>query len=249
MQGWWTSFFDSTYATIGLETSDVAKRDATIDLIVQLLQLSPGDTVFDQCCGIGRISIPLARRGYNIIGVDQGMRYADTARERAATENLPCELYTGDAFDFVAPRKCNAGINWFTSFGYDRDDRVNIKMLQRARESLVPGGRFALEYISIAKVFAEFRSCMLDKMTLDGQELWLIQEPSIDFKGGMIQGSWTFLRTDGTREVRRTENRAYMPHELIRLFTEAGFVDVDIFGSDAKAFERTSRRLIVVGRA
>ena len=55
------------------------------------------------------------------------------------------------------------------------------------------------------------------------------------------------VRPDGTREVRRVENRAFMPHELVRLFRAAGFVDVALYGPDAKPFERTSRRVIVVG--
>jgi len=53
MDGWWSSFFDETYATVGLETTDEAKRDATIDLIVELLGVAPGAHIFDQCCGIG----------------------------------------------------------------------------------------------------------------------------------------------------------------------------------------------------
>jgi len=244
-QGWWSGFFDEQYSAIGLEGTD-EKREATATLVAELLDIGPGDTVFDQCCGIGRVSIPLARRGIRVIGVDQAERYTTIATQRAA--GLDAEFHAGDAYDFVAPRPCDAAFNWFTSFGYHRDDRVNVRMLHRAFESLKPGGRFALEIISMPKVFAEFRSCMLDRLPQADGELWLIQEPGIDFVNGMISGTWTFLKPDGTREVRRVENRAYMPHELARLFGEAGFVDVELLGPDKAPFERTSRRLIVRGR-
>ena len=35
------------------------------------------------------------------------------------------------------------------------------------------------------------------------------------------------------RETRRTENRIYMPYDLMQLFSAAGFVDVQLFGSAA----------------
>ena len=243
MDGWWSSFFDETYASVGLETSDEAKREATVDVIVGLLGVAPGAHIFDQCCGIGRISVPLVRRGYRVTGVDLGDRYAEIAKSRAPTG----DFHTGDAFTFVAPTPCDGAINWFTSFGYHHDDTVNVEMLRRAYESLKPGAKLALDYLNVARVFAEYKAVALDRIPQATGELLLIQEPSVDFVRGMLLGTWTFLRPDGTREVRRVENRAFMPHELVRLFHAAGFVDVALYGPDAKPFERTSRRVIVVG--
>jgi 2-polyprenyl-3-methyl-5-hydroxy-6-metoxy-1,4-benzoquinol methylase len=64
MTGWWTSFFDQTYAHLGLEARDEAARERVVDTIIQLLGVTPRARIFDQCCGIGRLSVPLARRGY-----------------------------------------------------------------------------------------------------------------------------------------------------------------------------------------
>jgi len=236
MDGWWSSFFDETYATAGLETTDEAKRDATIDLIVELLGVAPGAHIFDQCCGIGRISVPLAKRGFRVIGVDLIPRYVEIARSRADGD-----FHAADAFEFVAPVPCDGGINWFTSFGYHRDDRVNVEMLHRAHASLKPGARFALDYVSIPRVLIELQP--VDRTTPPtGDEL------SFDFRAGMLQGTRTFMKPDGTRDVRHVENRAFMAHELVRLFEAAGFGEVELFGTDGKPYERTSRRLIVVGR-
>ena len=241
MDGWWSKFFDETYATVGLETSDEAKRDATIDLIVSLLGVAPGARIFDQCCGIGRISVPLAKRGYRVTGVDLIPRYVEIARSRADGD-----FHAADAFEFVAPEPCDGGINWFTSFGYHRDDRVNVGMLRRAYASLKPGARFALDYVSIPRVFTELLA--VDRTPPPTVDERSSQALSIDFGAGMLQGTWTFVKPDGTHDVRHVENRAFMPHELVRLFEEAGFVEVALFGPDGKPYERTSRRLIVVGR-
>ncbi|MDQ3334222.1 MAG: methyltransferase domain-containing protein [Myxococcota bacterium] len=244
MDGWWSSFFDETYSTIGLESTDEAKREATVDAIANLLGVAPGAHIFDQCCGIGRISVPLARRGFRVTGVDLIPRYAELAKERAPSG----DFHAADAFEFVAPTPCDGAINWFTSFGYHHDDAVNVQMLRRAYESLKPGAKLALDYVNVPRVFAEYKSVTLDRLPQANGEMWLIQEPSVDFVRGMLLGTWTFLRPDGTREVRKVENRAFMPHELVRLFHEAGFVEVTLYGPDGKPFERTSRRLVIVGK-
>ena len=77
----------------------------------------------------------------------------------------------------------------------------------------------------------------------------MIDEPSINFSTGMFETSWTFVFPDGTRETRRSANRAYLPHELTALLRAAGFIDVSIYGSIAgEAFGRLSKRCIVVGQ-
>lgn len=245
---WWTSFFDETFARIGLDpTSEQAlrKRDATIDLLLDKLGIRAGDTVLDQCCGIGRLSIPLAKRGVRVIGVDQAARYIEIAHERS--RDLPCEFHVADAAEFVAPRACDAAINWFTSFGYSHDDRWNARMLERAHESLRIGGRIALDYVNVPRVLAEFRNSMVDRIATADGELLLIQEPSIEFRSGMMHGTWTLIRPSGSREVRHVENRAYMPHELVGLFECAGFAEIELFDADGSPYKRDSRRCVVVG--
>ena len=249
---WWTDFFDDIYADIGLvPATDRAQfaRTATARFIVDTLRLEAGKTVLDQCCGIGRLSLPLADIGVRVIGVDQAPGYAARAQKAADADGLPATFYTHDAFEFVAPEPCDAAFNWFTSFGYHEDDAVNRRMLDRAYESLKPGARFALEYMSVPKVLREFRACHLDRLHQAGEELWLIQEPEFDFAAGMIRCTWTFVRPDKSHEIRRVENRAYMPGELVALLRVAGFENIELLGSiEGEPFDRLSRRCIVVGQ-
>lgn len=247
--GWWTRFFDFTYAEFGLvpaSEEDENRREQAADFLAQVLRFQPGQTVLDQCCGVGRMSIPVARRGVRVIGVDLAAGYADAARAAAEKEQLDCAFYAADAFEFVAPEPCEAAFNWFTSFGYHRDDRENVRMLARAFESLVPGGRFALDYVSVPRVFRVFHG---HPAAHQRGEVWVIEEPAVDFEAGMIRTRWTFLHPDGRRETRRVEIRTYMPNELMALLRQAGFSDLELFGSTAgEPFDRLSRRLIVAGR-
>lgn len=249
---WWNEFFDDTYADIGLVPAGEdaeERRAASAQFIAATLGLEPGDTVFDQCCGIGRLSLPLAAMGIHVVGVDQAASYTERAQALADEAGLPCRFFAADAFEFVAPEPCDAAFNWFTSFGYHHDDAVNRRMLERAFESLRPGGWFALEYFSVPRVLREFRACHLDRFQRDGSELWLIQEPKLDFAAGMIRCDWTFMRPDQSHEVRRVENRAFMPAELLALLGAAGFEELSLYGSiEGEPFDRLSPRCIAVGR-
>jgi hypothetical protein len=82
----------------------------------------------------------------------------------------------------------------------------------------------------------------------DGGELLLLQEPTVDFRAGMIVGRWTFVAPDGSRHERRVENRAYMPRELVALFETVGFDSVGLCGADGEPFDRSSRRLVLFGK-
>jgi 2-polyprenyl-3-methyl-5-hydroxy-6-metoxy-1,4-benzoquinol methylase len=51
-------------------------------------KMSKDSKILDLSCGIGRHSIPLAKRGYNVIGYDISSLYLQKAREWAKREGL-----------------------------------------------------------------------------------------------------------------------------------------------------------------
>ena len=249
LDDWWSAFFDDAYAAYGLanEPPDVTRH--VVDFLMQMLELRDGQTVLDQCCGIGRLSIPLAQRGVKVIGIEQAESYVTVARRRSVEMDLPCEFHQGDALTFVAPRPCDAAFNWFTSFGYHEDDSMNAKMLARAFASLKPGGRFVLDYLHLPRVFAEFKQVHVDRpAAADLQGLIVIQETEPDFLTGMMNSRWTFLYPDGRRIERHIRTRMLLPSDFVRMFRTAGFEDVKLFGwVTGEPHTRLSRRCIVMG--
>jgi len=247
---WWRQFFDDDYAAFGLAAIDAERTRRTADFIIEALDLQPGQTVFDQCCGIGRLSMPLAERGIRVIGVDLIESYVAAARHRAQEDNLSCEFHQGDAHEFIAPEPCDAAINWYTSFGYDEDDAVNIRVLRCAFESLKPGGRLALDYYCTPAILAGFRPHVIvrpDAKALD--DLIVIHENDLDFERGMIHSLWTAIYADGRRIAKPVQTRLYLPHEIIALLKRCGFVDTALCGDiDGSAFARDSRRCIATAR-
>ena len=61
------------------------------------LNLKPGMKVLDIACGTGNQSIPAARTGAQVTGLDIAPNLLEQARQRAASENLKVDFVEGDA--------------------------------------------------------------------------------------------------------------------------------------------------------
>lgn len=246
---WWTELYDDVLADVLLVREDEAEVEATVDFLHRHLRLRPGDAVFDQCCGIGSLSLPLARRGLRCFGVDLMPSYIDRARRAAQAAYLPVSFEVGDAFEHVTPERCHGAFNWWTSFGYAEDDLLNGRMLACAWHSLAPGGSFALDTMNAPGVLRSFRRDIVIRRDASAGEVLLWRRTDVDLARGRLLKRWTYFYPDGRRIERPSSVRLYMPHELLALMASAGFVDVRCFGdlNDAP-LDLDSPRCIVVGR-
>ena len=93
--------------------------------------------ILDLCCGIGRHSVLLAERGYNVVGVDISPVFIGRANEIAKEENVQdkCKFLVGDVRkleDVLQREVFDAVICIFSSLGY-YDDPTEIQILGNVR--------------------------------------------------------------------------------------------------------------------
>jgi SAM-dependent methyltransferase len=249
MTAWWTELYDDHLADVLLDGGAPAELAATVRFLVEQLALAPGDRVFDQCSGTGRLSIPLARWGAEVVGVEQAARYVERARSHAAAAGVAASFTVGDAFDHVPDRPCAAAINWWTSFGYLADDDANARMLRRAFEALAPGGRFAIDTPNVPGLHAAFRPSEITRRATPEGDLVMLRESQLDLARGLLHKRWTFVLPDGRRIERPSTIKLYPPDRLVALLAAAGFEDLRVFGGvDGQPIALDSPRCIVVGR-
>lgn len=228
---WWEPLYDDLLAELLLVRADEAELDATLGFLTRALALEPGQRVFDQCCGIGSLAVPLAARGLELVCVDQAERYVARAKEAALARGVTLEAHAADAHDFVAPTPCQAAFNWWTSFGYTPDDAHNARMFARVRDSLVLGGRFALDTLHLPGVLRHFQRDVVTQRSTPEGEITLWRQTHLELEEGMMAKRWTYLLPDGTRRVHQSRLRLYLPHQLARMLEEQGFEDLQFYGS------------------
>ena len=69
--------FWETWGPLIFTPQRIADAIEEVTKIIKLLNIQPGSSVLDLGCGIGRHSLELARRGYQVTGVDRTRGYLD----------------------------------------------------------------------------------------------------------------------------------------------------------------------------
>lgn len=108
---------------------------------VHRLRLVPGIRVLDVACGTGNLTLPAARTGAEVIGVDIAPNLLDQARTRAEAEGLNARFDEGDAEKLPYPdASFDAVISMFGVMFAPRPELSAAELLRVCR----PGGRIAL---------------------------------------------------------------------------------------------------------
>lgn len=246
---WWNTLYDDLLAKILLDaTSDKDIADTTV-FLQDILALTPSNKVFDQCCGTGRLSLAMSKLGYDVIGVDLIDSYITKAQAKAQINGTACRFVCDDAYQFVSPQPVHAVFNWWTSFGYSDTDAENIKMVQRAYDSLLSGGHFALDFMNVPGLYCHFQPQVVTRIDEPDGQLVLIRESRIDHSTAMMHKTWSYFLPNGERVQHCSQVRLYAPHELVALFSHCGFTDIKIYGdTDHCELNLNSPRCILVGR-
>ncbi len=111
------------------------------EAFVERLNLTEGTNVLDVACGTGNQSIPAARAGAAVKGVDLAPILVEKARERAAAERLEIEFTEGDAesLDFD-DSSFDVVISMFGAMFAPRQEKVAAELVRVCR----PGGMIAM---------------------------------------------------------------------------------------------------------
>lgn len=249
-EGWWDGFYHDLLAEVLLVREDGAELEATLAFLTERLELAPGQRVFDQCCGIGSLTLPFAERGLEAIGADLSAVYIERAQAEAARRGVNARFACADAFTWLPEAPCDAAFNWYSSFGYARTDAQNLEMLKRAFEALKPGGRFALDVPNMAGLIRHFQPVLLKRREVEGVgEVVLVRESELDLARGQLNQVWTWVLPDGARREDRSALRLYLPHRIGAMLEACGFEEVAFCaGVDGRALTADTLRCIVTAR-
>jgi ubiquinone/menaquinone biosynthesis C-methylase UbiE len=242
MAEWFEKFFEGLYTRVLSKQFDEAKTLRHVRVVKRLLRARKGDRVLDIPCGMGRLTIPLARKGLAMTGVDLTKAFLRRARRRAGKEGLDIRFVQGDMREIAFDGEFDGAFNWFGSFGYF-SDRDNLAFSRKALRALKPGGRFLVEGVNKSWLLAHFlkqSESLVAGVRIVHRNRW-------DARKQRVLSVWTLSKGRRTQR-RRVSMRIYNGAEMRSLLRAAGFRDVKLYGYPPLGrLTRHSRRLIVVG--
>ena len=105
------------------------------------LELGADDRVLDVACGTGNLTIPAARTGAKVTGVDIAPNLIAQAKSRAAAESLSIDFDVGNAEQLPYEKgRFDATVSMFGAMFAARPDRAAAELLRVTRS----GGRVAM---------------------------------------------------------------------------------------------------------
>lgn len=160
---WFSSWFDTPYYHILYKNRDYSEASLFIDNISDFLKLQPNSKCWDLCCGKGRHSIYLNKKGFNVIGTDLSEQSILEANKSA---NTSLEFYQHDMRKLFRTNYFDAVFNVFTSFGYFEKREDDLHVFDAIQKGLKSKGLFVFDYLNSEYVKDIIKET--DAITIDG---------------------------------------------------------------------------------
>jgi SAM-dependent methyltransferase len=236
--------FWETWAPYLFSSERLRNAAHELEQLIELLQVPRDARILDLCCGTGRHSLELARRGYQVTGVDWTRSYLDRARAQAAAENLEVKFLQCDARSMGMREQFDCAINMFTSFGYFDSDQDNLRVLACVRDALTPGGRLLIETEGkevMARDFCERQWWWHEDGTIG------LQERKVSGEWDRMETRWILIRDRQVVWDGMVRSHIYSAAEMRSLIEKAGFSRVTCYGSlDGAPYDQRATGLIAV---
>jgi ubiquinone/menaquinone biosynthesis C-methylase UbiE len=239
----WDAFFSDFYLRAFADDERQEEAEAQALAAARLAGCSDGGDLLDVPCGFGRHSVPLARAGYRVVGVDRSEALLAEARRRARGERWP-KLVRADYRELpFADASFDAAVNLFSSLGY-LGDAEDTKVLAEIRRVLRPGARLVIEIMHRDLLVLRFQE---SDWRLLGEGRLLLEQRTFDAAAGVAQVTQTLIDRAG-RDSRSYSVRVYSATELLAMLAAAGFADARCHGDLDGAPFTTGSRLVIVAR-
>ena len=198
-----------------------------VDFIEKEINYDKNCKILDIGCGTGRHDIELAKRGYNVTGIDLSESMLAKAKEKAEKAAVNLNLQLADArklqfenqFDLVI-MLCEG------AFSLMETDEMNFEILKNAAKALKKNGK--LIFTTLNGLYPLFHSVkdFINSNAVEG----VIEGNSFDLMTFRDKSTFEVEDDDGNPMVLNCNERYYVPSEITWLLKSLNFSKIDILG-------------------
>lgn len=240
---WWEKFFDEYYPEVYANLEAVTSKE--VDGVLKILGIKPKKSILDLCCGYGRHSLELARRGFKVTGYDLSSYFLQRAIKKAKSLKLKAKFVQGDMKKLPFKSEFDAVINMFTSFGYFQNETEDLQVLKEVNKVLKPKGLFLLDTSNREFILRNFQR----RRWVQKEDFWMLQDSLFDPFTSRQETTRTLIFENQPKREYFFSLRLYTLAEMISNLKKTGFLTEQVYGDfELKEYAIDTPRMIILAR-
>ncbi|MBI5707303.1 MAG: class I SAM-dependent methyltransferase [Armatimonadetes bacterium] len=219
----WQAFFDA-HAPHYLQNGFTKNTVGEVAFLLERLNLPAGSSILDMGCGVGRHAVELAKRGFQVTGVDlsegmlaQARRAEEEAGVSVAWVHADGKTFRSQQLFDAAICLCEGGLGLA-----DVDEEPvghDLAILRSIHAALKPGAPFVLTALNGYAIIRR----MTDEHVANGSF-----DPTTML--ATYQDEWDLPEGKRTMAIRE---RLFIPPELVAMLRHVGFLVENVWGGTA----------------
>lgn len=224
---------------------------ADLQFYKRWLPKSKDTRILELCCGTGRLTLPIAKDGYDIIGVDYTSSMLDKAKIKTSESGLKINFIEADIRTLNLKEKYDLIFIPFNSINhlYKNDDL--FRAFNVAKNHLKESGLFLLDCLNpniqyIVEGEKEQKE-IAAYTTDDGREVLIKQSMRYESKTQVNRIEWHYYINGEFNSTQNLDMRMFFPQELNSYLEMNGFKIIQKYGGfEEEAFNDNSEKQVFV---
>ncbi|MGZ4853384.1 MAG: class I SAM-dependent DNA methyltransferase [Halobacteriota archaeon] len=198
-----------------------------VDALIKKYAVGKTATILDLGCGTGGHAVLLAKKGYDVTGVDRSDAMLAIAREKKRQEGVSVELQKGDICTIDLGKRFEVAIAMFTVMGYQTTNAALESALCNAAKHLNPGGLLIFDAWFGPAVITQKPQDKILIIEKDLGSVIRLARPKLDIISQIVDVNLTVLHVENDAILDRVDEthkmRFFFAQELELMFTKTGY--------------------------
>ena len=210
-------------------TNDV-DYEATVVFYLQILHregVKPR-TVVDLACGTGSVTEILARKGYDVTGVDMSEEMLTEAMAKVMDMENPPRFVCQKLQELKLPRAVDMAVCALDSLDYVTNPEDCAEAIRRTWKALNPGGIFVFDVNTSEKLKAMDGQVFLD----EDDDVYCVWRGEFDEQTNICSYGMDLFQREGEiwhRSFEEHREYAYSAEQLVGYLKDAGFTRIEVY--------------------
>lgn len=192
-------------------------------------------SILELCCGTGRLTVPIAKDGYDICGIDYTASMLEQARRKASEENVDIELIETDIRTMQLSKMYDIIFLPFNSIHHLYSNEDVFRTLRNVKSHLNVDGLFLMDCFNpdIQYIVESQKTSIdiADYTTRDGRKVKINQTMIYENSNQVNRIKWQYFINGAFNSVQSLDMRMFFPQELNAYLRFCGFNIIHKFGS------------------